>query len=580
MIDHITFGQTHLIWPVVLGSVLLWLVFIWKEWTGEQGPRFYIKILAGLIAVSALAMIALQPIMRTSEKISYVAILSQGYEPEQRDSLKAAHSNIEFIGYKPGIDLSKIDQKDQEVFVLGQGLAVFDLWQLDANDVHVLGAQKPAGISRLKYDKENVVGNDFIIGGAYHKGQKGHQLVLMGPGSTAQDSVQLSAIKDQKFNLKTRLLLEGKFVYSLIEKDTLGHQLSEAPLAVTIAAKNKLNILMVNQFPSFETKYLKNFLAESGHLVRVRSQVSKGRYIYEAFNTRQKGAIDLSINTFNEIDLLIIDAASLQKASKSIREGLGKAITQEGLGLFIQGDANEFQSNIPLLDLAFLKQDDKEVFIEMYPKTSLTKYPYTIKKETLLEPVHQSNLGIITAYKRSGEGRIGTSLLYNTYNLLLEGETQVYQSLWSKIISTISKRRALESVWEHDEMMVYKDEPFHFKIKTTERPLVKSSEGYDLPLARNMDLEELWRGTVFPRKLGWNKLLMEHDSTKMMDFYVLDTAQWASLRAHKSISNNKRYFNQNKSNVEFTTSFSPVSPWWFFMVFLVTMSYLWLEPKI
>lgn len=581
MIDYLTFGQTHLIWPVVFGSVLLWLVFIWKESPGWQGPRFYINLSAGLIAISALAMIALQPIIRTAEKISYVAILSQDYEAAQRDSLKAAHSNIEFIGYKPGMDLSQTVQKGQEVFVLGQGLAFFDLWQLDANDVHLLRAQKPTGVSRLKYEKENAVGNDFIIEGEYHKGLKGHQLILTGPGDTALDSVQFSTDTDQKFKLKTGLLLEGKFVYSLIEKDTLGHQLSSAPLAVTIAAKNKLNILIVNQFPSFETKYLKNFLAESGHRLRVRSQVSKGRYRYEAFNTRQKGAIELSINTFNEIDLLIIDAASLQKASKNTLAGLGKAIAEQGLGLFIQADVDEFQLQIPLLDFEFIKQADKEVFIEMYPKTNLTKHPYAIKKETLLEPLHQSNLGIITAYKRSGAGRIGTSLLYNTYNLLLEGKTQVYQSLWSKVISTLSKRMANESVWGQDDMMVYKDAPFHFKIKTPQkRPVVKSSEGYDIPLSRDMDLEELWNGNTFPRKPGWNKLRMEHDSTKVLDFYVLDTAQWASLRAHKTIRNNKRYFNQNKRNIEITTSSKPVPSWWFFMVFLVAMSFLWLEGKV
>ena len=113
MIDHITFGQTHLIWPVLIGSVLLWLVFIWKEWTGVQRPRLIIKILAGLIAISALAMIALQPIIQTEEKISYVGILSQSYETAERDSLKAVHRNIQFLEYKPGMDLTQSVQKGQ-----------------------------------------------------------------------------------------------------------------------------------------------------------------------------------------------------------------------------------------------------------------------------------------------------------------------------------------------------------------------------------------------------------------------------------------------------------------------------------
>ena len=119
MIDQITFGQTHLIWPVVLGAVLLWLVFIWKEWAGIASPRFFIKMGVSLIALSALAMIALQPNIQQAEKIGYTAILSPGYQQAQVDSLKAAHNNLKIVNYTPGIDVSNDIQSGQEVFVLG-----------------------------------------------------------------------------------------------------------------------------------------------------------------------------------------------------------------------------------------------------------------------------------------------------------------------------------------------------------------------------------------------------------------------------------------------------------------------------
>ncbi len=122
MIDQFTFGQIHLFWPIIIGSVFLWLVFIWKEWNGKTGSRFYIKILVALLAIGALAMIALQPKMRTVEKIGYSAILSPGYQKAQLDSLKKVYKSIKLIDYKPGRDLSASLQKGQEVFVLGFGI--------------------------------------------------------------------------------------------------------------------------------------------------------------------------------------------------------------------------------------------------------------------------------------------------------------------------------------------------------------------------------------------------------------------------------------------------------------------------
>ena len=581
MIDQVTLGQTHLIWPVVMGSGLLWLLFIWKEWKGVAGTRFYIKTVVGLIAVSALAMIALRPNMEMSQNEKHTAIVSPGYQKAALDSLKAVHKNLTMLTYTPGMDLTEKIETGQEVFVLGQGLQPFDLWQLDMASVHFLTGDQPSGISRLSYKMENIVGSEFVVEGTYHKAPEGQQLILKGPGGTVLDSTALRALSKQRFSLKTQHPVAGKFVYTLTEKDSLGNELSSAPLAVAIKPKDKLNILIINQFPSFETKYLKNFLAASGHGVMVRSQVSTSRYKYEYFNTPQKATIDVTGKTLNETDLLIIDATSLQKASKSTRQLLEKAIAENGLGVFVQADESMYALKMPLLNFSFLKQDDKEVALEKHPDTSFKKYPYLFKKEVLTEPVQQSGEGIVTAYKRSGAGRIGTTVLKNTYELILEGNDVEYQGVWSNIISDISKRKVTETVWKQDEMMVYKDHPFHFEINTgVENPVVKSSEGSSIPMAQDMDLKELWRGTTFPRETGWNQLVMSHDSTAVFNFYVLDTSHWASLRAFNNIIENKRYFSQQTRSAEKTTGVKPVEPWWFFIVFLLAMSFLWLEPKL
>ena len=581
MIEQVTFDQIHLFWPVFLGAVLLWGLFVWKEWTGLTGTRFYIKLGVSLIAVSSLAMIALKPFIQTTQQLAFTAILSSGYQKSQIDSLKSVHNKLKIIQYKPGMDLTNDIQTGQEVFLLGQGLHSFDLWQLDKTMVHFLAGRGAQGVSRLNYSQRNIVGNDFVVKGEYHKAFKGLQLVLMGPGNTPTDSVSLSTELNQIFSLQTPHLVPGKFVYTLVEKDSLGKELSSSPLGVHIKDKDKLNILIINEFPRFETKYLKNFLAESGHVVKVRSQVSEERYKYEYFNTKQKSPIDLKTGNLKEIDLLIIDAVSLLNASKTTVQEIERTIANQGLGVFVQADERMNNARMPLLKLSFAAQADKELIIENDPEVNVRTYPYVIKNEVLLEVIQESNKGIITAYKRIGAGRIGTTVIQNSYELILEGKSEVYKSLWSNMISSIAKRKSVDTDWNKNEMMVYRDAPFHFEINTVEQnPLVYSMDGFLIPLARDIDLKQVWRGVTFPRKLGWNHFAMEHDSAAVYNFFVLDATQWTSLVAFKNRSENKRYVNKQEKRAQKTTVLKPVQQWWFFILFLLAMSFLWLEPKL
>ncbi|MCP4884726.1 MAG: hypothetical protein GY908_13155, partial [Flavobacteriales bacterium] len=468
-----------------------------------------------------------------------------------------------------------------EVFLLGQGLQSYDLWQLDDVNVQLLARSQPSGLSRLNYNYENTVGTDLVVKGEYLKASEGQQLLLTGPGDSALDSVQLKSSESQNFKLKTALPVSGKYVYHLIEKDSLGNVVSKDPLAVNIKAKNKLHILIINQFPSFETKYLKNFLAETGHELSVRSQVSKDRFKYEFFNSKQKGRIDINQKSLNEIDLLIIDLNSLKQLSKRNRQLMRKVVSEQGLGLFIQADENVYSSRISLLEFNFLKQSTQEVSLMSSPESSLSKYPFVFKDDLLLESVQLSNEGIVTAYKRLGAGRVGTTVLQNTYELFLDGKISVYNSLWSKTLSMISKRRSMGTAWKSDVMFAFQDAPLEFEITTAkENPIVKSISGFSIPMAQDINMKDHWKGTTYPRKEGWNKLLMNHDSTAVFDFYVHDTSHWTSLVTAKTIIENKRYFQRKEGIVETKSYRKPIQPWWFFLMFLLSMSYLWLEPKL
>ena len=96
--------------------------------------------------------------------------------------------------------------------------------------------------------------------------------------------------------------------------------------------EKKLNIFFAQNYPTAETRYLKNFLVENGHAVAVRSKISKDKFHYEYAN-RQALRIDrLSSELLNEIDLFFIDQESLEALSNNEKAVLEESVKQ-GLGL-------------------------------------------------------------------------------------------------------------------------------------------------------------------------------------------------------------------------------------------------------
>ncbi|MFT5216322.1 MAG: hypothetical protein ACI83H_001444 [Glaciecola sp.] len=120
----------------------------------------------------------------------------------------------------------------------------------------------------------------------------------------------------QTFKLSTQLNIIGNYEYNIVEKDSLGSIISSNPIGVRVNSENTLSILIINGFPAFETKYLKNYLAEKGHEVVVRSQVTRGKFKYEYFNKTTKPPVDFSEKSIQNYDLVIIDSQSFRSLGK------------------------------------------------------------------------------------------------------------------------------------------------------------------------------------------------------------------------------------------------------------------------
>ena len=581
MIDSLSFVNTHWFWYVVIAALLLWLVFAWKEWQQTNTSKLYLKLALAFVALASLTLIILKPLIVSKLDTYEMVVLTKGHDSNTLDSLKKANKKIQVQNYQVNEPFINPNKKPSSILILGEGLAPFDFYQIDSLNASYLGNHESTGIIKLHYEQEQVVGNPITIEGLYAKPEKGKKLVLENPAKTALDSVVFADDSTQIFKLSTQLNVIGNYEYSIVEKDSLGTILDANPIGISVVNENALRVLVINGFPTFETKYLKNYLAEKGHEIVVRSQVTQGKFKYEYFNLNTKPSVDFSEKSLQQYDLLIIDAQSFRNLGRNQKSNLEGVVRNDGLGVFVQPTAAMNGTVNYLADFSFQSDNNENANLEEWPKINVSKYPSHFRANFALQPIHKLNNHIFTAFKPLGNGSVGTSVFINTFELVLSGNTNVYQILWSETINALSKKQMPSVHWEANDHMAFKGEPFYFKIRThINDPKVLDNTNGLIPLLNDIDNNSLWHGKTYPKKTGWQALQLEQDSIQVFHYFVADTSQWTSLKSYKTSTSNKRQFNSNKEMGESYTTQQPMPLIWLYVLFVLSMGYLWLEPKL
>jgi hypothetical protein len=581
MSNNLTFLNSTWFWPILICWVILLLIFIWKEWAQSGKRRLILKIFLTFLAVSSLALIALKPAIPKEVKQGNVLILTENFKHNQLDSLKKAYRKIKVIDYREDEGLSELNTP-KEIFVLGRGINDFDLWQFENLPVTYLPGGTAGGIVKLNYNRQNWLGNNLQVQGWFLDPKPGNWLVLEDAGGTAVDSIVFASEEDKNFKLSTDLKVSGNYVFSIIEKDSLGEVLSSNALPVKVDKEQALRILILNSYPTFELKYLKNFLAELGHELVVKNRITTGRFKFEFFNTESINLGSLNTTNIEAFDLLISDAGAIRNFSSSESNALQNSIQEAGLGLFILGEAGSLNSLGDFSIFGLQRVSATETELDNLPGIAIGRQPYKLKGEFGLEEIHRSNSVVLSAYKRLGQGRIGTTLLENTWQLQLEGKLEAYQQIWSQMVEQISKRTFVIASWQPENEFVFVDEPFKFELRTlVENPRVSDENGHLIPLKQDLNNSELWTGKTYPRKTGWQKLRMKQDTASVFDYFVHSAGDWQSLKAYETMQENSKFFPQKIVDEEEKVK-TPIAinPLWFLGLFLFGMGGLWLEPKL
>lgn len=575
MLSNLSFENNEWFTVVVLTALLLWGIFVWKTWNGRADKRFYLNGFVGFVAVLCLSLLFLRPTLLQKAKGEAI-LLTKGYQKETLDSLKRTNRRISVLDYGPGMDLSPTLDSMDHIFILGHGVREYDLWQFTRGHISFIPSEVSEGIVRLNYNQRAKVGDDLMVEGIYKNQDPQTKLILKGPGGDALDSVIVSGTGNQRFQLKTNLKARGKFLYHVRSND-LADTTKTNPLPVYVDGNTPLNILIINEFPSFETKYLKNFLSQEGHRVIVKTKLTKQKYKFEYFNLDRLPIYSLNRDNLASIDLIVFDDRSLNNLSNTEQAVLSESINTEGLGLFVQQTGNRFQPKNGVGDFDVLPVEENTLKIEAGTKPLLEKYQVDFTS-TGLTAMRIGNYGYS---KQFGHGRIGTTILKNTYQLVLDGKHTEYKEIWTSMINGVRKLSRKMSMFRSDFNWAFVNEPYEFSLFTSEEnPNVGFGNQYQVPLIKNPVVFEEWQGTVYPKNKGWHQLVPQWDSILTQNFYVMDEGRWNALINQNTLKLNKRFFNSAVSSYQ--NKFLPqrIPSIWFFVVFLSAMAYLWLVPKL
>lgn len=586
---------------IILASVLLAVLLVWKEIRRPARARLLLRTTASLSAVAALACMAL-PIRYTTQtppqQSNAVVVLTPGYD---KDSLAAFHVMPHYTTdaalatggnqFIPDLDLLlSAHPAFRELHVFGYGLTDDELAALQEQGIslHYHAPAAPPGFTAAGWPRQLHQGEWLEVQGRFNNTAKEKtKIVLTGLG-TRLDSVMIDAATAQTFRLRCKPVHLGSTVYEL-EATRAGQQVVAEKLPVQVLPTSHLQVLLLSSSPDFDNKFLTTWLYENRYKVAVRSTVSKNKYSYQFLNKAAQSLTTITSTLLESFDVVIADDAALVALPATERTALLSQV-QKGLGLILQTD-----STVSINSLAagwqIRKQPGAAVSARplAMPAVFTTTSPLlptqwlSIENNRRAQPLVLDDKGaVVVSSALAGAGKLVLNTVNNTYSWLLSGHQQDYAQFWSLLLHKAARRAPQATRWQQVTAFPVVDNPVQLTLETaSSRPPVLETPDGQAPVAQDAWLPHTWTGTWWPVQGGWQPVYQQQDSTRL---YVYERDDWVAVQATDRIAANTRYAavsgkegpSKELSGGQATKQLPPVI---FFMVFLSCCSYLWFEGK-
>ena len=483
-----------------------------------------------------------------------------------------AHPNARFIEWADTIQSKHLSQN---IVIDGYGIPIYDLWKVANRSINFVNPQAPSGITDINYQHEISVGEEVEIG-VKTNGLQGQKLVLQGLGEKYDSALIASESSIEK--LRCKLKAVGMYVLTLSLYDQNGQLINAESVPVKVNPAKKFDVLLINAFPTFETRFLKQFLEASGHNYFIRNQISTNRYRYESKGMSINEMPRLTNKSLKNFDVVIIHASQLEALPSSQQQAISNAIKDEGLGILIIAGEGELVKKLPQWASVNYKAVKNEVYkLSNDNDLEIITSPYRFIPSALSEAVYEDTEGALVQSKPYGLGKVVLSSFTNSYELSLAGNEKAYQNLWKNLMESCLMPQGQK--WSFQDEFYYVDRPmkFEFRSDTLTRVIYRVDE---LAPKQNMLVSDRWESQVWPLSTGWNYIDIDNQDEGRQYFYVHQSGDFEGVQIAKRIKANKKTASESsKLSAAPIQSKVDISLWWFYMIFTISMAYLWLQPK-
>ena len=565
-------------WGVICAIALsCFALFFWFELKRHQRlliPRMMALI---LIFISILALLS-RPYFK-KEKLQAI-LLTQGFERTKVDSVLRVEPQLRIFRFQntesyPYSEILSSTQRlsDENVkYIFGAGLPTYISQLIPQKNFKFFPGRTPFGVVELTVPKIIANRKNPISGVCVSRGKT--KLKLAGP-SGSEDSIYLKDGKN-KFTLSFRPKQPGLFIYSLLTQDSLGNNLSER-LPIEVVQETPLRILFLQRFPTAEVRYLKNFLAEKGHSIVVRSQTSKNNFNEEFINSSKIRLNQLSEDLLNRFDLVLADSKTIDELTPFEKSNLKKTIAG-GLGLVVL--QNDFTTKSEFYLARGEKISIDTVHIHLTGKDyTLSASPIKVISKPSVESIIKVRDRVLAGSQFLGAGKITFQFLQETYRMALEGNAEDYTSIWTPMIEKTARRENQKFKLKlTSQFPIYQNEPVELSVLSSgESPRVYC-DSIRLAVIENAVVDDSWSARSWMHKSGWHKFIAGDSSE--LNFYISEPSEWQSLRAANQMRETpmQNEFAAKSVNPKFENE--RVWPLLFFIVFILASGFLWLAPKI
>jgi hypothetical protein len=453
------------------------------------------------------------------------------------------------------------------------------------------------GLAMIRWDHQLEVGDALLVTG-HIVGLSDQTIRVTLEGPAGRDvSVELQADPGGSpvpFTLETLPPGVGRFLYRMTLTDLSDSTESVEWIDVRVVTSAMPSILWLEDAPNFETKYLKQWLADQGVELAVRSRVSLDRYHFEFHNLESLSLGRIDGDLLSRFDLLIAEQRAWERLSAPEESVTRQAAAETGFGVLVRLNPGRPEISDLEWPLGFTGTRIEGVDYLMVSAggavgtqaSPVEIPPFELNPEPGMEPIFTDDSGRVLAMARPvGRGHFGVTLLRETFPWVLEGYPEAQRSYWRRLVETVA-RPATSPSWLLTPGPILVDEPLEVTLQWDPQPGAVpaawlSTDGEStaaVALRQDPVLGDQWAATIWPSRVGWHHLEAEG---AILEFHVGESHSWASWRRERRRQATRLAALRPRGSDSGKTAVVdlPLARLPFYLAFLVSLGWLWLDER-